>query len=237
MMQALGAKLTDANGTEIGYGGGSLMALNSIDLTGLDARLKGCTIRVACDVTNPLVGEKGASRIFGPQKGATEGMILELDANLSHYAGVIKKSLRIDVNRVPGAGAAGGMGAALMAFLGAELKSGIEIVTQALNLEEHIHDCTWVLTGEGRIDSQSINGKVPVGVASVAKKYHKPVIGIAGSLTQDVGVVHQYGIDAVFSVLTRIGSLEEAFQGAYDNIYRASRNIAATLQVGKRSQW
>jgi glycerate kinase len=232
MMQALGAKLTDANGTDIGYGGGSLMALNSIDLTGLDARLKGCTIRVACDVTNPLVGEKGASRIFGPQKGATEGMILELDANLSHYADVIKKSLRIDVKQVPGAGAAGGMGAALMAFLGAELKSGIEIVTQALNLEEHIHDCTWVLTGEGRIDSQSIHGKVPVGVANVAKKYHKPVIGIAGSLTQDVGVVHQYGIDAVFSVLTSIGSLEEAFRGAYDNIYRASRNIAATLQVG-----
>ena len=236
MMQALGARFTDANGTEIGYGGGSLMALNRIDISDLDPRLQGCAIRVACDVTNPLVGESGASRIFGPQKGATEEMILELDASLSHYANVIKKSLRIDVNPVPGAGAAGGMGAALMAFLGAELKSGIEIVTQALNLEEHIHDCTWVLTGEGRIDSQSINGKVPVGVASVAKKYHKPVIGIAGSLTQDVGVVHQYGIDAVFSVLTRIGSLEEAFQGAYDNIYRASRNIAATLQVGMRSQ-
>ncbi len=236
MMQALGARFTDANGTEIGYGGGSLMALNHIDISDLDPRLQGCAIRVACDVTNPLVGESGASRIFGPQKGATEEMILELDASLSHYANVIKKSLRIDVNPVPGAGAAGGMGAALMAFLGAELKSGIEIVTQALNLEEHIHDCTWVLTGEGRIDSQSINGKVPVGVASVAKKYHKPVIGIAGSLTQDVGVVHQYGIDAVFSVLTRIGSLEEAFQGAYDNIYRASRNIAATLQVGMRSQ-
>ena len=236
MMQALGAKLSDANGTEIGYGGGSLMALNSIDVSGLDARLKGCAIRVACDVTNPLVGEKGASRVFGPQKGATEGMILELDANLSHFADVIKKSLRIDVKHVPGAGAAGGMGAALMAFLGAELKSGIEIVTQALNLEEHIHDCTWVLTGEGRIDSQSIHGKVPVGVANVAKKFHKPVIGIAGSLTPDVGVVHQYGIDAVFSVLTSIGSLEEAFRGAYDNIYRASRNIAATLQVGMHTQ-
>ncbi|WP_253381789.1 glycerate 2-kinase [unidentified bacterial endosymbiont] len=236
MMQALGAKLTDANGTEIGYGGGSLMALNSIDVSGLDTRLEGCTLRVACDVTNPLVGDKGASRIFGPQKGATEGMILQLDASLSHYADIIKKSLHIDVKHVPGAGAAGGMGAALMAFLGAELKSGIEIVTQALNLEEHIHDCTWVLTGEGRIDSQSIHGKVPVGVANVAKKYHKPVIGIAGSLTQDVGVVHQYGIDAVFSVLTTIGSLEEAFRGAYDNIYRASRNIAATLQVGMHTQ-
>ena len=232
MVQALGAKLCDANGTEIGHGGGSLMSLNTIDISGLDPRLASCTIRVACDVTNPLTGEQGASHIFGPQKGATDAQIVELDNNLSHYADVIKKSLHVDVKAVPGAGAAGGMGAALMAFLGAELKSGIEIVTQALNLEEHIHDCTLVVTGEGRIDSQSIHGKVPVGVAKVAKKYHKPVIGIAGSLTHDVGVVHQYGIDAVFSVLTSIGTLEEAFRGAFDNIYRASRNIAATLRVG-----
>ncbi len=232
MVQALGAKLCDANGTEIGHGGGSLMSLNTIDISGLDPRLASCTIRVACDVTNTLTGEQGASHIFGPQKGATDAQIVELDNNLSHYADVIKKSLRVDVKAVPGAGAAGGMGAALMAFLGAELRSGIEIVTQALNLEEHIHDCTLVVTGEGRIDSQSIHGKVPVGVAKVAKKYHKPVIGIAGSLTHDVGVVHQYGIDAVFSVLTSIGTLEEAFRGAFDNIYRASRNIAATLRVG-----
>ncbi|AKE60157.1 glycerate 2-kinase [Citrobacter farmeri] len=235
MVQALGAKLCDANGTEVGYGGGSLNSLNTIDVSGLDPRIKHCAIRVACDVTNPLVGELGASRIFGPQKGATEALILELDRNLAHYADIIKKSLGVDVKNVPGAGAAGGMGAALTAFLGAELKSGIEIVTQALNLEEHIHDCTLVVTGEGRIDSQSIHGKVPVGVANVAKKYHKPVIGIAGSLTRDVGVVHQYGIDAVFSVLTSIGTLEEAFRGAFDNIYRASRNIAATLAVGMRS--
>jgi len=226
MIQALGARLCDANGKEIGNGGGSLMALNAIDISGLDPRLKACTIRVACDVTNPLVGESGASRVFGPQKGADEATIVELDKNLSHFADIIKKSLHIDVKNVPGAGAAGGMGAALMAFLGAELRSGIEIVTQALQLEEHIHDCTWVLTGEGRIDSQSIHGKVPVGVASVAKKYHKPVIGI----------VHQYGIDAVFSVLNSVCSLEEAFCGASENIYHASRNIAATLQVGMRTQ-
>ena len=232
MVQALGARLVDANGTDIGFGGGSLVALNRIDITGLDPRLKHCAIRVACDVTNPLVGETGASRIFGPQKGATEAMIVELDTNLGHFADVIKASLRIDVKNLPGAGAAGGMGAALTAFLGAELRSGIEIVTQALHLEEHIHDCTLVVTGEGRLDSQSIHGKVPVGVANVAKKYHKPVIGIAGSLTSDVGVVHQYGIDAVFSVLNSIGTLEEAFRGASDNIYRASRNIAATLRVG-----
>ncbi|WP_318386094.1 glycerate 2-kinase [Enterobacter sp.] len=232
MVQALGAKLCDANGTSIGYGGGSLNTLNTIDISGLDPRLKACAIRVACDVTNPLIGEKGASRIFGPQKGATEALIVELDNNLAHYASVIKKSLRVEVKDVPGSGAAGGMGAALMAFLGAELRSGIEIVTEALNLEEHVHDCTLVVTGEGRIDSQTINGKVPMGIATVAKKYHKPVIGIAGSLTHDVGVVHTCGIDAVFSVLTSVTTLEEAFRGAFDNIYRASRNIAATLQVG-----
>ncbi|WP_333501268.1 glycerate 2-kinase [Kluyvera genomosp. 2] len=236
MVQALGAKLCDANGLPIGFGGGSLMSLNHIDISGLDARLQACTIRVACDVTNPLTGPSGASCIFGPQKGATAAMIAELDRNLAHYAEVIKKSLRVDVKEVPGSGAAGGMGGALMAFLGAELRSGIEIVTQALNLEEHIHDCTLVVTGEGRLDSQSIHGKVPVGVASVAKKYHKPVIGIAGSLTRDVGVVHQYGIDSVFSVLNRIGSLEEAFREAADNIYLTSRNIAATLQVGMQTE-
>lgn len=236
MVQALGAKLCDANGADIGFGGGSLMSLNNIDIRHLDARLQTCSIRVACDVTNPLTGTSGASFIFGPQKGATEAMIRELDHNLAHFADVIKKSLRVDVKEVPGAGAAGGMGAALMAFLGAELRSGIEIVTQALNLEEHIHDCTLVVTGEGRLDSQSIHGKVPVGVASVAKKYHKPVIGIAGSLTRDVGIVHQYGIDSVFSVLNRIGSLEEAFRDAAENIYLTSRNVAATLQMGMQAQ-
>ncbi|HEY2455414.1 MAG TPA: glycerate 2-kinase [Scandinavium sp.] len=236
MVQALGARLFDANGKDILSGGAGLISLKSIDISGLDPRISDCMLRVACDVTNPLTGELGASRVFGPQKGATEAMIVELDRNLAHYAEVIKKSLHIDVINVPGSGAAGGMGAALMAFLGAELRSGIEIVTQALNLEEHIHDCSLVVTGEGRIDSQSIHGKVPVGVAQVAKKYHKPVIGIAGCLTADVGVVHQHGIDAVFSVLTQIGTLEEAFRGAFDNIQRASRNVAATLRVGMQIQ-
>ena len=236
MVQALGAKLCDANGKEIGFGGGSLMSLNRIDISGLDTRLQACSIRVACDVTNPLIGPSGASSIFGPQKGATEAMIAELDSNLAHYADVIKASLNVDVLDVPGSGAAGGMGAALMAFLGADLRSGIEIVTQALNLEEHVHDCTFVITGEGRIDSQSIHGKVPVGVANVAKKYHKPVIGIAGSLTRDVGVVHQHGIDSVFSVLNHIGSLEDAFREAAENIYMTSRNIAATIRVGMQAE-
>ena len=236
MMQALGARLCDAEGHEIGHGGGSLSRLSRIDLSAIDPRLRDRMIHVACDVTNPLVGERGASRIFGPQKGATEAMIVELDRNLAHFADVIKASLQVDVKPIPGAGAAGGMGAALMAFLNAELRSGIEIVTEALKLEEQIHDCSLVVTGEGRIDSQSIHGKVPVGIARVAKKYRKPVIGIAGSLTHDVGVVHHHGIDAVFSVLTTVSTLEEAFRGAFDNIYRASRNIAATLQVGMTTE-
>ncbi|WP_232555348.1 glycerate 2-kinase [Klebsiella variicola] len=236
MMQALGARLCDAEGQEIGHGGGSLSRLSRIDLSAIDPRLRDGMIRVACDVTNPLVGERGASRIFGPQKGATETMIVELDRNLGHYADVIKALLQVDVKAIPGAGAAGGMGAALMALLNAELRSGIDIVTEALNLEEQILDCSLVVTGEGRIDSQSIHGKVPVGVARVAKKYRKPVIGIAGSLTHDVGVVHHHGIDAVFSVLTTVSTLEEAFRGAFDNIYRASRNIAATLQVGMTTE-
>ena len=233
MVQALGARLCDANGAEIGNGGGSLCSLNSIDLSGLDARLHDCAIRVACDVTNPLTGDTGASRIFGPQKGATEAMIRELDSNLAHYADVIKADLHVDVKQVAGAGAAGGMGAALMAFLNAELRSGIEIVTQALNLEEHILDCSLVVTGEGRLDSQSINGKVPVGVARVAKRYNLPVIGIAGSLTADVGVVHQHGLDAVFSVIYSVCTLEQALENAAENVRMTARNVAAVLKMGR----
>lgn len=235
MMQALGAKLTDAAGKEISPGGGGLLSLNNIDISGLDKRLESCVINVACDVTNPLTGDNGASRIFGPQKGADEAMIVELDRNLAHFAQMIKKHLRIDVENAPGAGAAGGMGAALMAFLEADLRSGVEIVTEALNLEEHIHNCSLVVTGEGRMDSQSIRGKVPIGVAAVAKKYRKPVIGIAGSLACDVAVVHQYGIDAVFSVLNSIGTLDEALKNAFENIYRASRDIAATVAIGMKT--
>ena len=232
LVQALGARLCDAAGNEIGFGGASLGALNSIDISGLDPRLAECDIHVACDVTNPLTGDSGASRIFGPQKGADEAAIAELDACLAHYGEIIKKALGVDVRETPGAGAAGGMGAALMAFLGADLRSGIEIVMEALNLEEHINNCTLVVTGEGRMDSQSIRGKVPVGVAAAASKYRKPVIGIAGSLTHDVGVVHQHGIDAVFSVLNRVGTLDEALRDAYENIVCTARNVAATLAIG-----
>ncbi len=231
MAQALGAKLRTAQGDELGHGGAALAELASIDVSELDPRLAQCQIEVACDVTNPLTGEQGASAIFGPQKGATPEMVTQLDGYLAHYAGVIKRDLGIEVDTVPGAGAAGGMGAALLAFCGADLRRGIEIVTEALGLEALVKDADLVITGEGRIDSQTIHGKVPIGVAKVAKRYNKPVIGIAGSLTADVGVVHQHGLDAVFSVLYTICTLDEALEQAGDNVRMTARNIAATWKL------
>lgn len=232
MMQALGARLLDKQGREIGYGGGALPELASIDIDALDARINQCRFEVACDVTNPLTGDDGASAIFGPQKGATPEMVRQLDQALTHYAQIIHRDLDIDVLHIPGGGAAGGMGAALHAFCQADLRRGIEIVTEALGLAEHVTDADLVITGEGRIDSQSINGKVPIGVASVAKRFNKPVIGIAGSLTSDVGVVHEHGLDAVFSVLYSICSLEDALANADKNVHLTARNVAATLKMG-----
>ncbi|CAD5358018.1 glycerate kinase I [Enterobacter cancerogenus] len=233
MVQALGAKLLDAHGQPVGQGGGELANLARIDVSEFDRRLADCRIEVACDVTNPLTGEEGASAIFGPQKGATPEMIVTLDNALEHYAQVIARDLDIDVLHLAGGGAAGGMGAALYAFCGAQLRQGIEIVTDALHLDEQVADADLVITGEGRIDSQTIHGKVPVGVARVAKRYNKPVIGIAGSLTADVGVVHDHGIDAVFSVIYTICSLEDALENASENVRMAARNIAAVLKVGQ----
>lgn len=232
MMQALGAQLLTVDGQQIAHGGGALDKLDRIDIRHLDRRLATCQIDVACDVTNPLTGPEGATAVFGPQKGATEAMIAQLDRALERYARIIARDLDIDVLTLEGGGAAGGMGAALYAFCGARLRQGIEIVTDALRLDEQVADADLVITGEGRIDSQTVHGKVPVGVARIAKRHNVPVIGIAGSLTADVGVVHQHGIDAVFSVIYTICTLEEALAQAGDNVRMAARNIAAALKIG-----
>lgn len=233
MVQALGAKLLDQDNNPIAPGGGALETLARIDIRELDSRLADCHIEVACDVSNTLIGEKGASAVFGPQKGATKEMIARLDSGLEHYAQLIARDLDIQVLELAGGGAAGGMGAGLYAFCGAQLRQGIEIVTDALKLDEQIADADLVITGEGRIDSQTIHGKVPVGVARIAKRYNKPVIGIAGSLTADVGVVHEHGLDAVFSVIYTICTLEEALDNAAENVRMSARNIAATLKAGQ----
>ncbi len=233
MAQALGAKLLTAEGQQIASGGGALETLARIDLSELDSRLADCRIDVACDVTNPLTGPQ-RQRGVRPAKGATAQMIDRLDSGLRHYARIIARDLDIDVLSLEGGGAAGGMGAALYAFCGAQLRPGIEIVTDALQLAERVADADLVITGEGRIDSQTIHGKVPVGVARVAKRFNVPVIGIAGSLTADVGVVHQHGLDAVFSVLYTICTLDEALANAAANLRMTARNVAAVLQMGDR---
>lgn len=232
MAQALGAKLLSAGQQQIAPGGGALETLARIDLSELDPRLADCRIDVACDVTNPLTGPQGASAVFGPQKGATAAMIERLDRGLQHFAQIIDRDLDIDVLNLEGGGAAGGMGAALYAFCGANLRPGIEIVTDALGLADLVADADLVITGEGRIDSQTIHGKVPVGGAKVAKRFNVPVIGIAGSLTADVGVVHQHGLDAVFSVLYSVCTLEEALANAAANVRMTARNVAAVLEMG-----
>jgi len=231
MLQALGVRFRDREDRELGFGGGSLAGLDRLDVSDLDPRLKQCRIEAACDVDNPLTGPKGASAVFGPQKGAPPEVVSLLDANLAHYASIISRDLGIEVDSEPGAGAAGGMGAALLAFLGAELRPGIEIVMAAVGLEASISDADLVITGEGRIDSQTVHGKTPIGVARLAKRCGKPVIGIAGCLSTDAAVVHDFGIDAVFSVLSEACTAEVALKNAAGNVRAASRNIAATLSL------
>ncbi|MCF8778743.1 glycerate kinase [Vibrio sp. IRLE0018] len=234
MAQALGIKLLDAHGNALGHGGGELAKLATIDCSQLDSRLAQVRLEVACDVDNPLCGTKGASAVFGPQKGATPEMVTILDENLAHYATVIKQQLGVDVRDMAGAGAAGGMGAALLGLLNAELRPGIEIVMDAVRLDEIVADADLVITGEGRIDSQTIHGKTPIGVARTAKKHGLPVIGIAGCLSADCGVVHEHGLDAVFAVVNRSVDLPTALAEAAENVELTARNVAAAFCMTRR---
>lgn len=233
MMQALGARLLDDNRQALPPGGAALAQLAYIDLSGVDPRLQQVSITAACDVDNPLCGANGASAVFGPQKGATPEMVTQLDAALRHYGTLLEQATGREIINAPGAGAAGGMGAALLGMLNARLRPGIEIVIETLQLEEALRDADLVITGEGRLDSQSIHGKTPIGVARVAKRFGLPVIGIAGSLSKDYQVVHQHGIDAAFSVLDRVVSLEEALAEAADNLEVTARNVAAVWRLAQ----
>ncbi|WP_305044014.1 glycerate kinase family protein [Geoalkalibacter sp.] len=232
MLQALGAKLRDKDGKDLVQGGAALSHLHSIDLDGLDRRLGECDIEVACDVDNPLTGPKGAAAVFGPQKGATQAMVAQLDAALGHYARVIKDGLGVEVADLPGAGAAGGLGAALMTVLKARLRPGIRVVMEATELDKAILQCDLVITGEGRLDSQSLHGKTPIGVARLAKQLGKPVIVIAGSLSLDASSAKARGIDAAFSMVPGVCTLETALAQAETNLRNLARNLAATLRLG-----
>ena len=230
-IQALGGRLLDENGDDLSYGGGALAKLHTIDLSNLDERLKYVSVEVACDVNNPLCGKEGASYVFGPQKGATREMIEILDQNLSHYAEVIKEQLGKDVISKAGAGAAGGLGAGLMAFLDVKLKSGIEMVIEYANLEEKVRDADMVWTGEGSIDFQTQYGKTPLGVAMIAKKYNKPVIALAGRVGNDIDVLYDKGIDAIFGIMRGVTSIEEALVKGPENVEKTSENIIRLLNI------
>ena len=230
-IQALGGRLLDENGDDLSYGGGALAKLHTIDLSNLDERLKYVSVEVACDVNNPLCGKEGASYVFGPQKGATREMIEILDQNLSHYAEVIKEQLGKDVISKAGAGAAGGLGAGLMAFLDVKLKSGIEMVIEYANLEEKVRDADMVWTGEGSIDFQTQYGKTPLGVAMIAKKYNKPVIALAGRVGNDIDVLYDKGLDAIFGIMRGVTSIEEALVKGPENVEKTSENIIRLLNI------
>ena len=224
MVQALGAKLLDKDGEEIGFGGGELKKVFRIDTKYLDNRLSETKVLVASDVSNPLCGPQGASRIYGPQKGATPEVIEELDESLAYFAGIIKRDLNKDVKDIPGAGAAGGLGASLMAFLNAELRPGIEIIIEIVKLEQAIKGADLVITGEGKIDSQTIYGKAPIGVAKIAKKYHIPVIAVAAIIGNDADIVYQYGINTLLKISEPPMNLNESKAKKYRLIKKTIKN-------------
>lgn len=232
MLQALGVKLLDDNNKEIDFGGGNLDKLKNIDISSLDSRLKECEFLVACDVNNPLIGENGAARIYGPQKGATKEMVEILEKNLYGFSQVVTEHFYKDYSNISGAGAAGGLGFALISFLNAKLIKGIDIVINETKLENHIKNADLIITGEGKIDKQTSFGKTPIGVSRLAKKYDVPVIALAGALGDDIDDLYNHGITSLFSILKSPVSLEYAIKNAYslisDTAERVFRILAAS---------
>ncbi len=212
MARALGIELLDSTGRMLENGGLALQRLHRIDRSGLDPRLQEVEILVACDVDNPLTGPAGASHVYGPQKGATPVLAAQLDSALAHYAAVIKKDLNLEVENIPGAGAAGGLGAGLLAFLRATLHPGIELVLSALDIEKHLDGCRLLFTGEGKLDAQTTRGKAPVGIARKAGLYNVPVVALAGSIEGDMSIFHREGISACFALADGPLSVEESIE-------------------------
>lgn len=211
MLQALGCEFLDAEGKEIGYGIGNLDRIATIHTKHLLPELRDCHFQIACDVKNPLYGENGAVYVFGPQKGVKEEEKEVLDKKMQHFARMTREFLGTDYSQVEGAGAAGGLGFAFLSYLpNVELRSGIDLVLQAIGLENQIKEADVVVTGEGRLDFQTAMGKVPVGVAHLAKKYGKKVIAFAGSVTEDAGKCNEEGIDAFFPIVRGVTTLDEA---------------------------
>jgi glycerate kinase len=235
MAAALGVKFLDKDGNHLEMGGGFLDRLYKIDISGIIPLVGETEFVAACDVNNPLCGERGASRVFGPQKGASPQMVEILDKSLLHYADIIKKDLAMDVKDVPGAGAAGGLGAGLMVFCRAKLMKGMDIVLDTINIDDRIKEADIVITGEGRLDEQTAYGKVPVGIGLRAKKYDKPVFAVAGSIAKGAELVYQHGIDAAMSAIVAPMTIEEAIRESSRLIEEASERLFRIIRAVEKS--
>ncbi len=232
MLQALGAKFFDNRGRELAPGGKSLNELAAFKLEGLDSRLDRIDLKIACDVDNPLTGKRGAAAVYGPQKGATPNMVRELDRGLTRLAAIIREKMGLEVDKVPGAGAAGGLGAGLMAFLGAELKPGSELVLDTVNFSEKIRDAELILTGEGRLDEQTARGKVVLGV--VRRSRGLPVVALGGWVEPEISILKEEGLTAFFSILDRPRDLEDAMNHTYQLLEWSTREIVSLYFAGRK---
>ena len=234
MAQALGVRLTDPDGAELPFGGAALARLDRIDASALDGRVRESRFSVACDVNNPLTGPEGASAVYGPQKGATPEMVAQLDSALAHLADVVRRDIGVEINDVPGAGAAGGLGGGLIAFLNASLRTGVDIVFDAVGLDAHLEGADLVITGEGQLDFQTVYDKAPIGVARRAKTRGIPVIAIAGSLGRGFADVHERGIDAVAAITSAPMTLDESTERAAELIAAATEQAIRSVRVGAK---
>ena len=225
MLKALGVRFLDEKGEDAGEGGQALAKVARIDVSGMNPLLKECHIQVACDVNNPLCGESGSTYVYGPQKGVTEDMKKTLDEAMAHFARVTSESLENDYMNTPGAGAAGGLGFAFLAYVGATLTPGIELILDAVGLEDELSGADVVVTGEGRLDFQTAMGKAPVGVAKLAKKYNARVVAFAGSVTKEATACNKEGIDAFFPILRGVCTLADAMDPV-----NARNNMIATVE-------
>jgi glycerate kinase len=233
-VQALGVKLLDAEGQTLSPGGLALAQLARVDLSDIDPRLAQVRFDIAADVNNPLCGPHGASAIFGPQKGASPVQVEQLDRALGHFADHCAAALRNDVRDEPGSGAAGGLGFAAKAFLGAQFKAGVEVVGELVGLAEAVADADLVITGEGRFDAQTLRGKTPFGVARVARQHCVPVIVIAGTLGEGYQALYEHGIDAAFALASGPMTLEQACAEAPRLLRERATDIARVWRMAVR---
>lgn len=225
MAQALGFKLLDKNGYSISLGGGSLVNLYKIDRSEVHPLLASVKITIACDVQNPLIGPTGATLVYGPQKGATPEMIGLLEHGMTHYSRILQQEFGINYSKAPGAGAAGGLGAGLMTFCGAQMRSGFELISELTDLEKQISRADLVFTGEGKIDSQTAYGKTISGIAKLCQKHGVPLIALAGMVSGDLSELYQQGLTSAFAIANRPMSLEESKTDAANLLSFTSEQI------------